>query len=93
MAKILCVLYDDPTDGQPTTYARDDLPVIDHYPGGQTTPTPEGTDFTPAICWAASPVNSASAPSWRAAATPSSSRPTRKARDRSSTANWSTRTS
>ncbi|TXL85324.1 NAD-dependent formate dehydrogenase [Streptomyces sp. IB2014 016-6] len=47
MAKILCVLYDDPTDGHPTTYARDDLPVIDHYPGGQTTPTPEGTDFTP----------------------------------------------
>ncbi|WP_329385428.1 NAD-dependent formate dehydrogenase [Streptomyces sp. NBC_01716] len=47
MAKILCVLYDDPTDGQPTTYARDDLPVIDHYPGGQTTPTPESTDFTP----------------------------------------------
>ncbi|MEU9746180.1 NAD-dependent formate dehydrogenase [Streptomyces niveus] len=47
MAKILCVLYDDPTDGQPTTYARDDLPVIDQYPGGQSTPTPEGTDFTP----------------------------------------------
>lgn len=47
MAKILCVLYDDPTDGQPTTYARDGLPVIDHYPGGQTTPTPGGTDFTP----------------------------------------------
>ncbi|MFD0069303.1 NAD-dependent formate dehydrogenase, partial [Streptomyces sp. NPDC127574] len=47
MAKVLCVLYDDPTDGYPTTYARDDLPVIDHYPGGQTTPTPKGTDFTP----------------------------------------------
>jgi len=47
MAKVLCVLYDDPTDGYPTTYARDDLPVIDHYPGGQTTPTPQGTDFTP----------------------------------------------
>ncbi|SEC95037.1 formate dehydrogenase [Streptomyces sp. 3213] len=47
MAKVLCVLYDDPTDGYPTSYARDDLPVIDHYPGGQTTPTPEGVDFTP----------------------------------------------
>src|SRR5882757_3595305 len=47
MAKVLCVLYDDPTDGYPTTYARDDLPRIDHYPGGQTTPTPEATDFTP----------------------------------------------
>ncbi|WP_043667959.1 NAD-dependent formate dehydrogenase [Streptomyces xylophagus] len=47
MAKVLCVLYDDPTDGYPTSYARDDLPVIDHYPGGQTTPTPEAVDFTP----------------------------------------------
>jgi formate dehydrogenase len=47
MAKVLCVLYDDPTTGYPTSYARDDLPRIDHYPGGQTTPTPPGTDFTP----------------------------------------------
>ncbi|MFE2039354.1 NAD-dependent formate dehydrogenase [Streptomyces sp. NPDC059477] len=47
MAKVLAVLYDDPTDGYPQTYARDDLPVIDHYPGGQTTPTPEAIDFTP----------------------------------------------
>ncbi|MER7834830.1 NAD-dependent formate dehydrogenase [Streptomyces sp. NPDC096040] len=47
MAKVLCVLYDDPTDGYPKTYARDDIPVIDHYPGGQTTPTPEAIDFPP----------------------------------------------
>ncbi|MFE2038846.1 NAD-dependent formate dehydrogenase [Streptomyces scopuliridis] len=47
MAKVLCVLYDDPVDGYPKTYARDDLPRIDHYPGGQTTPTPQGIDFTP----------------------------------------------
>ncbi|MEU1305850.1 NAD-dependent formate dehydrogenase [Streptomyces shenzhenensis] len=47
MAKVLCVLYDDPTGGYPASYARDDLPVIDHYPGGQTTPTPEAIDFTP----------------------------------------------
>lgn len=47
MAKVLCVLYDDPIDGYPTSYARDDLPRVDHYPGGQTTPTPQGTDFTP----------------------------------------------
>ncbi|MFE9884811.1 NAD-dependent formate dehydrogenase [Streptomyces scopuliridis] len=47
MAKVLCVLYDDPVDGYPKTYARDDLPRIDHYPGGQTTPTPRGIDFTP----------------------------------------------
>ncbi|GAA0994405.1 NAD-dependent formate dehydrogenase [Acrocarpospora macrocephala] len=47
MAKILCVLYDDPVDGYPSAYARDDLPHIDHYPGGQTLPTPKGIDFTP----------------------------------------------
>ncbi|MGX1544810.1 NAD-dependent formate dehydrogenase [Streptomyces adustus] len=47
MAKVLCVLYDDPADGYPTSYARDDLPVIDRYPGGQTAPTPEAVDFTP----------------------------------------------
>ncbi|GAB1824620.1 NAD-dependent formate dehydrogenase [Herbidospora sp. RD11066] len=47
MAKVLCVLYDDPVDGYPKTYARDDLPALDGYPGGQTLPTPSGTDFTP----------------------------------------------
>jgi formate dehydrogenase len=47
MAKILCVLYDDPIDGYPSTYARDDVPVIDSYPGGQTTPTPHAIDFVP----------------------------------------------
>ncbi|GAA4181666.1 NAD-dependent formate dehydrogenase [Streptosporangium oxazolinicum] len=47
MAKVLCVLYDDPENGYPTSYARDDLPHIAHYPGGQTLPTPQGTDFTP----------------------------------------------
>ncbi|RCG29484.1 NAD-dependent formate dehydrogenase [Sphaerisporangium album] len=47
MAKILCVLYDDPVDGYPATYARDDLPVLDGYPGGQTLPTPSAVDFTP----------------------------------------------
>ena len=36
MAKVLCVLYDDPVDGDPQTYARDGLPKIDRYPGGQT---------------------------------------------------------
>ena len=47
MAKVLCVLYPDPVDGYPTTYARDDLPRIDAYPNGQTTPTPQSIDFTP----------------------------------------------
>ena len=47
MAKILCVLYNDPVDGYPTTYARDDVPVLHGYPGGQTLPTPSGIDFVP----------------------------------------------
>src|SRR3954471_964358 len=47
MAHVLCVLYDDPVDGYPTSYARDDVPTIDHYPGGQSTPTPNGIDFIP----------------------------------------------
>jgi formate dehydrogenase len=47
MAKILCVLYDDPIDGYPTTYPRDDLPKIARYPDGQTLPTPSAVDFQP----------------------------------------------
>ena len=47
MATILCVLYDDPVDGYPTSYARDDLPVIERYFDGQTTPTPNAVDFQP----------------------------------------------
>ena len=47
MAKVLCVLYDDPVDGYPTSYARDDIPVLDHYPGGETLPSPQAIDFRP----------------------------------------------
>jgi formate dehydrogenase len=47
MAKILCVLYDDPIDGYPATSIRDDLPVLDVYPDGQTLPTPSKVDFRP----------------------------------------------
>jgi len=47
MAKIVCVLYDDPIDGYPTSYARDGLPTLDGYPGGQTLPTPKAIDFEP----------------------------------------------
>ncbi|MBY5754351.1 NAD-dependent formate dehydrogenase [Rhizobium leguminosarum] len=47
MAKVLCVLYDDPIDGYPKSYARDNLPRIDQYPGGQTLPTPKAVDFQP----------------------------------------------
>ena len=47
MAKIVCVLYDDPVDGYPSSYARDDIPTLDLYPDGQTLPTPRGVDFDP----------------------------------------------
>jgi formate dehydrogenase len=47
MAKVVCVLYDDPVDGYPKTYARDGIPKLDKYPGGHTMPTPKAIDFTP----------------------------------------------
>jgi len=47
MANVLCVLYDDPVDGYPPSYARDEIPEIERYHDGQTTPTPEGLGFTP----------------------------------------------
>ena len=47
MAKIVCVLYEDPVDGYPSSYARDDIPTLERYPDGQTLPTPRGVDFAP----------------------------------------------
>ena len=47
MAKIIVVLYDDPVDGYPKTYARDDIPEIKSYPNGQAAPTPQKIDFKP----------------------------------------------
>jgi len=47
MANVLCVLYDDPVSGYPPKYAREGIPKIERYPGGQTAPTPEAIDFTP----------------------------------------------
>ena len=47
MSKIVCVLYDDPVDGYPKSYPRDDIPKFDHYPDGQTLPTPKAIDFKP----------------------------------------------
>nr|WP_062337068.1 NAD-dependent formate dehydrogenase [Herbidospora sakaeratensis] len=49
MAKVLCVLYDDPVDGYPKEYARDGLPELSGYPGGQTLPTPSAVDFAPGV--------------------------------------------
>ena len=47
MSKVICVLYDDPVDGYPSSYARADIPKLDHYPDGQTLPTPSAIDFKP----------------------------------------------
>ena len=47
MARVLCVLYDDPIDGYPPKYARETIPRIERYPDGQTTPSPRGIDFQP----------------------------------------------
>ncbi len=47
MAKVVCVLYDDPISGYPTDYARDDVPLISRYPDGQSVPSPKEIDFTP----------------------------------------------
>lgn len=47
MAKVLCVLYDDPVTGYPKSYPLSTLPKLERYPDGQTLPTPKGIDFTP----------------------------------------------
>src|SRR5437016_7790960 len=47
MSNILCVLYQDPVDGYPPAYPRDEIPHIERYYDGQRTPTPERIDFTP----------------------------------------------
>jgi len=47
MAKVICVLYDDPVDGYPKNYPRDGIPALERYPDGQTLPTPQAIDFKP----------------------------------------------
>ena len=73
MAKVLCVLYDDPVDGYPTSYPRDDIPTIDRYPGGQTRAHARAPSTSRrASCWAASRVSWACARSSRRQGTRSS---------------------
>ena len=45
--KILCILYDDPRGGMPSSYPVEQLPKIEKYPDGQTLPTPKAIDFNP----------------------------------------------
>lgn len=47
MAKIVCVLYDDPVTGYPKSYPRDSIPQLKKYPDGQSLPTPKHIDFKP----------------------------------------------
>ena len=48
MAKVLCVLYDDPVDGYPTRTRATTAPASTRYPGGQTAAvTRQAIDFTP----------------------------------------------
>ncbi len=49
MAKVVCVLYDDPVDGYPKSYAREGVPRLTRYPDGQTLPTPKAIDFQPGV--------------------------------------------
>jgi len=43
--KIVCVLYDDPADGYPPKYARDDIPMLKAYSDGQSMPSPSAINF------------------------------------------------
>ena len=47
MATVLCVLYDDPKEGYPTSYPLGEIPKIDRYPDGQSVPSPKRIDFKP----------------------------------------------
>lgn len=47
MAKVICVLYEDPIDGYPKSYTRDNIPMLKDYPDGQQLPTPKAIDFKP----------------------------------------------
>src|SRR6267378_6973771 len=47
MATVLCVLYDDPKGGYPTSYPLSEIPRIERYPGGQSVPSPKRIDFKP----------------------------------------------
>jgi len=47
MATVLCVLYDDPKEGYPTSYPLSEIPRIERYPDGQSVPSPKRIDFKP----------------------------------------------
>ena len=66
MANVLCVLYDDPVDGYPPAYARDDVPhdrALPRRPDARRRRRRSAS--RPASCSAASPASSACASSSR----------------------------
>jgi len=86
MAKVLCVLYDDSVDGYPPAYARNDIPRIERYPGGQTVPSPKQIDFKPGELLGSVSGELGLRKFLEARVTPWSSPPTRTARTRCSSA-------
>jgi len=57
MAKIVCVLYDDPITGYPKSYARDDLPIWSAIPMGRPCRRRKASTSSPAPYWAACRAN------------------------------------
>ena len=69
MAKVLCVLYDDPVDGYPKTYARDDIPKITTIPTVRRPRRPNAIDFKPGQLLGSVSGELGFASSWRRPAT------------------------
>jgi hypothetical protein len=65
MAKVLCVLYDDPVGGYPKSYARDGIPKIEIIPGGRRRRRPGRSTLRRASFWAPSQADWDCANSWR----------------------------
>ena len=79
MAKIIVVLYDDPVDGYPQTYARDDIPKIKPIPTGRR-PLPRKRSTSSRVnSLEAFPASWACVSSSKTTVIRSSSRPTRTA--------------
>ena len=58
MAKVVCVLYDDPVDGYPKTMPATTSPRSITIPTARPLPTPKRSTSSRASCSAASPASS-----------------------------------
>ena len=61
MAKVVCVLYDDPVDGYPKSYAREIFPRSIIIPTARLCRRPKRSISSPGHCSAAYPANLACA--------------------------------